>query len=484
MSLSKRIIKEKYFIKDHEFIKSIKIPNNLSSSRYATIESSNVSNPKGSIWIEAYGCPSNIADSEIIKGLLIADGFDIAGSKSEADASVIVTCSVKDSTEHKMIHRIREMTNSGKPVVVAGCLAKADSKKVRSTNSAVSLLGPNSLDRTVHVVRSALRNKAIIALEDSVVPKVNLPRVRLNKVVSIVEISTGCLSECSFCQTKIARGQLMSYRIGDIIRQIKQDLSEGCKEVWLSSTDNGCYGRDIELDLVDLLNSCMNIDANFKIRVGMMNPMYIPSMEEKLVKIFKQDKKIFKFIHIPVQSGNDRILKMMKRGHTVGIFRRLVRMLRSEIPWITIATDIIAGFPSESDAEFQETLSLISEIRPDVVNISKYSARPGTDASKMDRLDSQAIKKRTEKLHLLVKKISNEQNQNWKNWRGRILVDEITTDALIGRNFAYKPIFIPFGKCGLSKELAENKLGSEIEVEVECASPNALRGSILEQSRL
>src|SRR5262245_62960093 len=116
----------------------------------------------------------------------------------------------------------------------------------------------------------------------------------------------------------------------------------------------------------------MNIDANFKIRVGMMNPMYIPSMEEKLVKIFKQDKKIFKFIHVPVQSGNDRILKMMKRGHTVGIFRRLVRMLRSEIPWITIATDIIAGFPSESDAEFQDTLSLISEIRPDVVNISKY----------------------------------------------------------------------------------------------------------------
>ena len=121
----------------------------------------------------------------------------------------------------------------------------------------------------------------------------------------------------------------------------------------------------------------------------MMNPMYIPSMEGKLVKIFKQNKKIFKFIHIPVQSGNDRVLKIMKRGHTVEIFKRLVKMLRYEIPRVTIATDIIAGFPSESEAEFQDTLSLISEVRPDVVNISKYSSRPGTRAGEMNRLDSE-----------------------------------------------------------------------------------------------
>jgi MiaB-like tRNA modifying enzyme len=478
LSLSKRIKKERSVFKDRGFIQSITIPKNLYRSSYPTIESSNVPSSK-SIWIEAYGCPSNIADSEMIKGLLIADGFDIAQSQTEADASIIVTCSVKDSTEHKMLHRIREVTKSGRPVVVAGCLAKADKKKVQSTNSAVSLMGPNSLDKTVHVVRSALRNKTVIALEDSVLPKINLPRVRLNKLVSIVEISTGCLSECSFCQTKTARGRLRSYRIGDIIRQIRQDISEGCKEVWLSSTDNGCYGRDIGLNLVDLLHSCGSIDANYKIRVGMMNPMYIPSMEEKLVKIFEQNEKIFKFIHIPVQSGNDRILKKMKRGHTVEIFKRLAKMLRSEIPRITIATDIIAGFPSESDAEFQDTISLLSEIRPDITNISKYSSRPGTEASKMDRLDSQTIKKRTEELHLLVKKISIEQNLKWKDWRGRILVDEITNDALIGRNFAYKPIFIPFVKCGLSKDLAKNELGSEIDVEVEWASPNALRGSIL-----
>src|SRR5262249_12899827 len=366
---------------------------------------------------------------------------------------------VKDSTEHKMIHRIKNISKLGRPVVVAGCLAKADSTRVQSADPTISLLGPNSIDKTVDVVKSALVNNKVLALGDSEVPKLNLPRVRLNKVISIVEISTGCLSECSFCQTKIARGWLRSYRVGDIIRQIRQDMSEGCREVWLSSTDNGCYGRDIDLDLVDLLKSCVSIEANFMIRVGMMNPMHIPIMEEGLVKILKQNKKIFKFIHIPVQSGNDKILRMMKRGHTVDIFKRLVNKLRNEIPRITVATDIIAGFPTESEDEFQDTISLISEVRPDVVNISKYSSRPGTKASKMNKLDSKAVKKRTEQLHLLVKKISNEQNLRWKNWKGRILVDEITVDAIIGRNFAYKPIYIPFTQCGLSKQQAENKLG-------------------------
>lgn len=459
--------------------RSLTIPNGFDSSS-ATNQPMADSRLKRKVWIEAYGCPSNIADSEIIGGLLTADGFELAKNQTEADASIIVTCSVKDSTEHKMIHRIKEITKAGRPVVVAGCLAKADSSKVESVNSKISLIGPNSIDSTVHVVRSAFNNKKVLALEDSVLPKLNLPRARSNSIISIVEIANGCLSECSFCQTKIARGWLKSYRIGDIIRQISRDISDGYKEIWLSSTDNGCYGKDIGLDLVDLLDSAVSIDANFMIRVGMMNPMYIPSMEEKLIKIFKQNKKIFKFIHIPVQSGNDRVLKMMKRGHTVAIFKRLVKMFRYEIPRLTIATDIIAGFPSESEDEFQDTLSLISEVRPDVVNISKYSSRPGTRAGKMTRLDSQLVKSRTEQLHVLVKKISNEQNLNWKNWRGSILVDELTTDALIGRNFAYKPIFVPFAQCGLSKESAKDKLGSEIQVKVEDVSPNALRGSLLQ----
>jgi threonylcarbamoyladenosine tRNA methylthiotransferase CDKAL1 len=456
------------------------ISNTLPNSSLVTSRALSESTSKRKIWVEAYGCPSNIADSEIIKGLLTADGFDMAVDQKEADASIIVTCSVKDSTEHRMIHRINEITKSRRPIVVAGCLAKADRSKVESVNLSASLIGPNSIDQTVQVVRSALNSEKMVVLEDSVFSKLNIPRIRLNRIISIVEISTGCLSECTFCQTKLARGWLKSYRVGEITRQISGDISEGCKEIWLSSTDNGCYGRDIGVDLVHLLNSCVEIDANFMIRIGMMNPMYIPSMEEELVKVFEQSKKIFKFIHIPVQSGSDRILKMMKRGHTVDVFRKIVKMLRNEIPEITIATDIIVGFPSETEADFQDTLSLISEVRPDVVNISKYSSRPGTRASKRNKIDSQLVKRRTERLHLLVKKICYEQNLFWKNWIGKILVDEVTKDAVVGRNYAYKPIFIPFTECGLSKESANNILGAELLVGVRSVSANALCGSLLQ----
>ena len=218
--------------------RSLTIPNGFSDSSSATNRPMADSRLKRKVWIEAYGCPSNIADSEIIGGLLTADGFELAKNQTEADASIIVTCSVKDSTEHKMVHRIKEITKAGRPVVVAGCLAKADSSKVESVNSKISLIGPNSIDSTVHVVRSAFNNKKVLALEDSILPKLNLPRARSNNIISIVEIANGCLSECSFCQTKIARGWLKSYRIGDIIRQISRDISEGYKEIWLSSTDN------------------------------------------------------------------------------------------------------------------------------------------------------------------------------------------------------------------------------------------------------
>ena len=159
--------------------RSLTIPNGFSDSSSAPNQPTADSGLKRKVWIEAYGCPSNIADSEIIGGLLTADGFELAKNQTEADACIIVTCSVKDSTEHKMIHRIKEVTKSGRPVVVAGCLAKADSSKVESVNSKISLIGPNSIDSTVHVVRSAFNNKKILALEDSVLPKLNLPRADL-----------------------------------------------------------------------------------------------------------------------------------------------------------------------------------------------------------------------------------------------------------------------------------------------------------------
>ena len=402
-----------------------------------------LSRSKPKVWVEAYGCSASMADSEMISGMLKGSGYEIANKQSEGSINLIVTCSVKDTTEHRMVSRINSMSKSGKPLVVAGCMPKAGRAKVESLNSSASLLGPHSIEMAAEVVSSALAGRRLVALEDSIADKINIPRIRLNPVVTIVEIASGCMSECTFCQTKIAKGRLRSYRIGDIIRQITTDVGDGCKEVWLSSTDNGCYGRDAGTDLVELLKACCSIEGDFKIRLGMMNPMYMPGMTDRMVNAFCENEKLFRFLHIPVESGSDRLLRKMKRGHTSTTFLNAVQAFRSKIPEMTISTDIIVGFPSETEDDFQATLDLIERAEPDTVNISRYGARPGTVASKWKgiRISSQVAKERSERLHILTRKIAKKRNSLWLGWTGEISIDEIGK-VVQGRNYAYKPVVV------------------------------------------
>ena len=270
------------------------------------------------IWVEAYGCSASFADSEMISGLILNGGHTLAKNISDSDLNLIVTCSVKDATANKMVNRIKRLKS--KPLIVAGCLPKAEKSTVEKFGPHASLLGPNSIGKTLDVINSTLNGKKRIELEDSDMVKVGLPKVRLNPVVGIVEIASGCMSECTFCQTKLSKGDLRSYRIGDIVRQVKYDVDNGCKEVWLSSTDNGCYGFDIGTDLSRLISAVGEIERDFMIRVGMMNPMYMPRIRDGLLRSF-ENTRVFKFLHIPVQSGSNRVLKEMKRGHTSQVYR-------------------------------------------------------------------------------------------------------------------------------------------------------------------
>ena len=391
------------------------------------------------IFIEAYGCSASFADSEMISGLILNGGHTLVGNSSESDLNIIVTCSVKDSTANKMMHRIKSLKS--KPLIVAGCLPKAEKDTVERFSEKASLLGPNSLGKTLQVINSTMNGKKQIALEDSDLSKIGLPKVRLNPAVGIVEIASGCMSECTFCQTKLSKGDLSSYRLGDIVRQVKTEIREGCKEVWLTSTDNGCYGFDIGTDLPSLINTVVEIPGNFMVRVGMMNPMYMPRIKERLIESF-DNVKVFKFIHVPVQCGSDKVLQDMKRGHTEGAFREIVKKVRERFGQFTISTDIIVGFPSETEEEFQKTIALLDETKPDVVNLSKYSARPGTDAAEWKQLDAVEIKRRSKIIFEQISKMSMESNKKWIGWKGKVIFDEMTDEGIKGRNFAYKPISV------------------------------------------
>jgi threonylcarbamoyladenosine tRNA methylthiotransferase CDKAL1 len=399
-------------------------------------------NIKKNIWIEAYGCSANIADSEIISGMLKSNGYNIVNYDDEADLHIIVTCSVKDSTEHKMLNRIKQLTLNNKPLIVAGCLPKTEQTKIEKINSKASLLGPTSLDKLIDSANLTLSNHKTVYLENSSVEKINLPKIRSNKSISIVEIASGCLSNCSFCQTKISKGNLKSYRPGSIVNQIKNDIYDDCNEIWLTSTDNGCYGKDINSNLVELVKLCTELEGNYKLRIGMMNPMYLPEILYDLISLYKNEEKIFKFIHMPVQSGSNKILRQMYRGHDVQIFKNAVYEFRKSIPEITIATDIIVGFPNESEEDFKFTMDLITETEPDVVNISKYSQRSGTVSSKLKNISSDLKKSRSKILHDLSRNISRKRNSLWKDWIGEVYINEISNKLVQGRNYAYKSIII------------------------------------------
>ena len=417
------------------------------------------------IFVEAYGCSASFADSEMISGLILNGGHTLVDNSSKSDLNIVVTCSVKDATANKMIHRIKSLKS--KPLVVAGCFPKAEQSTVEKFSENASLLGPNSLGMTLQVIDSTLNGKKQIALEDSDLSKVGLPKVRLNPVVGIVEIASGCMSECTFCQTKLSKGDLSSYRLGDIVRQVQTEIKEGCKEVWLTSTDNGCYGFDIGTDLPSLVNAVVEIPDDFMIRVGMMNPMYMPRIKEELVKSFDNDK-VFKFLHIPVQSGSDKVLHDMKRGHTVGTFREIVKKVKERFGDFTISTDIIVGFPSETEEDFQKTVNLLDEVRPDVVNLSKYSTRPGTEAAEWEQIDVAEVKRRSKIIFEQINKTSIKNNKKWIGWTGKVLFDEKTNEGIKGRNFAYKPVFVR----------NEVDIGQYHTVEITDVTVNSLLGKI------
>ena len=308
----------------------------------------------------------------------------------------------------------------------------------------------------------------MIELQDSDLTKVGLPKIRLNPAIGIVEIASGCMSECTFCQTKLAKGDLHSYRVGDIVRQVSAELDDGCNEVWLTSTDNGCYGFDINSDLPELVNTVSEIPQKFFIRVGMMNPMYMPRIKDELLKSF-ESTKVFKFLHVPVQSGSNKILNDMKRGHTAQTFRDVTNTFRGRFEKFTISTDIIVGFPTETENDFEQTLKLLEETKPDIVNLSRYSQRPGTDAAEMKQIDVSEVKRRSKIAYELITKISNDNNRKWVNWEGHVIFDEEYDGQVRGRNFAYKPIFV--------KE--KPKIGQILNVKITNATNHSLIGKIV-----
>jgi MiaB-like tRNA modifying enzyme len=420
------------------------------------------------IYREVYGCAANTADYEIASGLLKEAGFELVESPEKSDLNLIFTCVVKIPTQQRMIHRIKKLTGLKRPLIVAGCMPKTGRKTIEKIDPNASLLCPDTVEKVIDAVNSALDGKKFVLLKDLKKPKLGFPRCRKNSVIGITQIGRGCLLNCSYC-IEPYRGNLFSYSLNKIVGDVNIAVKQVCKEIWITSLDNGCYGFDSGTNLAELLKALSKIERKFWIRVGMANPLHVKKILEELIEVY-QSEKIFKFLHLPIQSGSDKILRLMNRGYKVRDFIEIVEKFRKKHPKLTLATDIITGFPFETEENFKETIKLLERIKPDVVNLSKFGPMPGTQAAKMKQLPQKIVNKRSRELSEVIKKTSLGKNKEWIGWMGEVLVDEGDKNTWIGRNFAYKPIIIKSTK---------NIFGKFVKVKIENVSANCLIGKII-----
>jgi len=415
--------------------------------------------------IITYGCTANQGDSYLMESVLEKAGHKITDF-DDADYVIVNTCAVKEATENKIASKLSKLAKSDKKIIVGGCLTKVSLKRIKkSVPNFSGILDTRSVDKLPEIIKGAEngRENQIIFSDQSPV-KPNLIK-NPHSLTGIVQISEGCDLSCTYCATTIARGDLQCFSKEEIVRAASYLVRNGSKEILLTSQDNGAYNLS-GVKLPKLLTSICNIEVDFFLRNGMTNPVYLNSIITPLIVAY-ENPKIYKFLHIPVQSGSNSILKKMKRGYTAETFRKFVSEFRKNIPKLTLSTDIIVGFPEETTEDFTKTKELLKEIRFDIVNLSKFGPRPGTEATKMEQLERGIVNKRSSEISSLIKKIYLEKNREWVGWQGPVLVNQGSDLVQIGkeksfiaRNIYYKPISIKTGSEILGKTLKVKIIGS------------------------
>ena len=342
-----------------------------------------------------------------MKGLCLQAGLQLTNNPEIADLLVINTCIVKEPTEKKIERRLQDLTKKypQKKIIVAGCMADVMYKKFLNKKN-IYLLSNKNIKQIALLIKDIEQNKPTKKfLERHPEVKLCLPKIPLRKNVGITQISEGCLGNCSFCIVRLAKGKLFSYPQEEIIKNIENDL-KSCKEIWITSQDNASYGLPEKRKLPELMSRILKLKGKFKVRLGMMNPENVLPILPELIEIYKNEK-MTKFLHLPLQSGSNKILKLMRRKYTIEDFLEIVKNFRKEIPDLFLSTDIIVGFPGETEEDFLASLDAIKKIKPQQLNISRFWVRKGTEAEKMEQLPPEIVKNRIKRLTNLYKKIKS-----------------------------------------------------------------------------
>ena len=424
------------------------------------------------IYLETFGCSFNQASSEIMQGILQSK-YQLIPSIQDADIIILNTCIVKTNTEAKILGKIKSYSETfpDKGLLVAGCMPEAMSEKIQRINPKISMIGPHFVTEVMSAVDAIAEHKQFIQLGKRKEIKVGMPRKFQNPLIAIIQIAQGCLNACSYCITKQAMGTLQSYPLDRLLEEAKLYLNKGCKEIWLTAQDTGCYGLDLNSSLPLLLEQLIQLPYEFKVRVGMMNPRNFLPLTEPLLEVFG-NPKLYKFLHIPIQSGNDEILVKMNRQYRIAEVANHLSIWKQKFPDLTISIDIIVGYPSETAPQFEDTIAMVKRLQPDIVNISKFGARPKTPAAQLKPLPSHIIKERSTILSMLCDEITRAQNLRYmqRNPITRVLaISKGKKGGIEAHTDNYKPVIL--------KEDCE--LGKFYNVKLVEASQNYLNGVLI-----
>lgn len=384
--------------------------------------------------VEAYGCTLNQGESRFMEELLEGAGHKIV-QPDDADTSLVVTCCVIESTERRMLKRIRELKEKDKRVLIGGCMASIMKEKVSAVDPDAVFISPRNLEKVLDEVGEG-DGKSPGEPAGIVLPE--------NSIDAIVPIGQGCTEQCSYCVTRLARGSLRSYSLEGIIATVSRRLMEGFKEIMLTAQDTAAYGRDTGTSMPRLVNRIASLDGDFRIRVGMANITNLKPIVSDMIRAFESEK-VYKFLHVPVQSGDNDLLRSMKRRYSVGDFIDICEEFRSKFPDSSISTDVITGFPGETQEQFQASVDLMGEVRPEIINVTRFSAREGTEAFNMgSKVSGWVSKERSRELTKLRNEIRLEKNKSFIGSVFRVMTTEhIKPGTTMARTDSYRLIVLP-----------------------------------------
>ena len=378
--------------------------------------------------LETYGCTANRGESRAIERRLRDGGHHPVDGPAAADVAILNTCTVVETTETNMLSRARELEAETSDLVVTGCMALAQGEEFADLDATVC-----GWDEVPEVVL----NGECPTTTPSTEPV-------LDGVVGILPIARGCMSDCSYCITKHATGKIDSPSVGENVEKARALVHAGAKELRVTGQDTGVYGWDDgERKLHELLDRICAIDGDFRVRVGMANPKGVHGIREELAEVFAENEKLYNFLHAPVQSGSDDVLGEMRRQHQVREFREVVETFDDRLDHWTLATDFITGFPTEDDADHEASMDLLRETRPERINVTRFSKRPGTDAADMKGLGGTIKKERSSAMTDLKMDIVGAAYESMVGERHEVLVVEPGTgESVKCYDEAYRQVII------------------------------------------